>query len=852
MRRRRKTRDVTFRLWKRGRIVDVHFRGPSDFRPSETTRPISRARVFGVDTECLTKEGTLKTVLTTLRFADRSVAIETLDGSGMLAKLFDEVWAQNFAVREERPSRTKERRASLETRPDGTVVKHKGHGQRQAIPVILSIWFNLPFDFGRLVADSPGVLRTVAAGADSYRFKTGEYEVEVKRMFFGSASAFSWYVRRQRDKTIVNLAGVDMCGYWKTTLATAAKSVGVQEKIDIESVIDGVYEKTFESFTTNEWDLFRTYGLGDVQTHLELYHATVDLLCNVDARVIRHNGVIPPSAPGASARIMFSKAFDIHKIESWERYPAYADQLGADAYYGGRVFRARRGIFQGMRTLDLKSAYPYVESLLPDPVSVRIERVWANSPFDPDRFRGKFGVLVISGESLDDVYPPFRVHDEAHHGRLQYVSGKFTERAVTIPEIMVGVERGALRVDKIHDGCIMQGSAEKSFIRIAVLAFFAIKENASFAKALRDMAKLLAVSSYGKLIEVQEQEYMIIDRIIMPKFTARETIAASLATVYANGTIRLPKLYWGDLPSKAEAAEAAASLFFDKLCRANYQKRKAEAMPHAVIAVVAYIHGLETIGEESKGTCTVSEYLSEVKTYKAGAYFMPLYASQITGLPCAMVGAMASEFDALLGDTDSVHIVAGPTQFDKDHRFARYLGVMERAGYPSPVNDVDGNPKLGSWVDESPCPSAESILARTKLYSHRFVDKDGKITYKQAHHGLPKFYTKEIEAATRGRAFSLIEDKSEWPVVSDRDTRVKNAKMVRQIMLHAAIRDLCVIGNFAYRTRSSPRKLVEATRSGLPVGEFVSREMNASVMEDPNTWIDETGLTRWKRLEMSA
>jgi hypothetical protein len=840
--RKRKQRDVTFRMWKGGKVVDVIYKGPADFRRSDTTPVLTNDRIFAVDTESLTKGGKLTTVLTTLRFQNRSAAIETLDGKGMLSGLFDEVWREGYAVREEHPSSTRARRRNEKTK--------SRPGLRQQIPIVLSVWFNLAYDFGRLVADGEtSILRTVAAGAETYIFKVGEnYTVEVRRMFFGSASAFSWFVRHPASKTIVNLSGIDLCGYWKTTLANSAKSVGVKEKIDIESVIDDVYEKPFEEFTKEEWRLFKEYGLGDVQTHLELYQATAKLLTALDERVIRKTGIIPPSAPGASARILFAKAFDAHPgLEAWERYPAWADQLGADSYFGGRVFRRSRGIFQAMVTYDLKSAYPYMMSLLPDPVSVFIEGV-GEQPWTEDlvyRLRGKYGVLVISGESLDDIYPAFRIHDEKRRGRLKYVFGKFQKLAVTIPEILIGIARGALKVDTVHDGCIMQGSAEKSFIRKGILDLFAIKENKTLEKALNDMAKLMMNSGYGKFIEVQENEYMIIDQMIMPTFREREKIASSIAWIYANGTLedyteKGRNIFWGtgDKTTQKDCQSIALETFV-KLKTKN-EKANLEIN---VTAIEAYIFALERIQEPDLGTtCRVSEYLSSVKGYKAGAYFMPLYASQITGCTSAKVGAMAAAFHAYQGDTDSVHVYAEKEKLKDSYDFETYMRWMNEAGYPQPIDKGD----LGSWEEECKFPSTESVLARTKLYSHKFVDpKTGEVTFKQAHHGLPKFFTREVSAASRGVAFSLICSKQTFEETREKSEKVKRAKLVRATLLHEAIKELAIGGSYDYISRPSPRKLVEATRSGLPVGEFVSREMHATLQEDPNTWVDEDNVTRW-------
>lgn len=828
-------RSCTFKMWKRGHLASVKFESPDSFRRAKTADLLSRDRIFAVDTESLTKNGKLETLLVPVHFHDSSEVIETPEGRGMLAALFDAIWRKGYASKEGAPSSTKQRPKRLR--------KGKGltrDGDRETVSPLLSVWFNLPYDFGRLVADlGHQTLRSVAAGADSYRLRVSDrFDLEVRRMHFGSSSAFDWRIRDVQARTIVRLLGLDLVGYWKTSLAAAARAVGVSDKDDIESKIEGVYEKPFESFTEEEWSLFKAYGLGDVKSTLELYHATAKLLTTIDERVVRKTGIIPPSAPGASARIMFAKAFDCHPdIEEWKRYPAWADQMGGDAYFGGRVFSTRPGIHERMATLDLKSAYPFQLSLVPDPVSVETRFVREREGFNVDDWRGRYGVLYVSGESLDNVYPAFRVHDATRNGRLRYVAGPFANVAVTIPELVIGVLRGSLRVDRIHKGVVMLGSSDRSFLRAGVRAFFDIKENQEKAKALRDMAKLLANSAYGKLIEVQSQDYLVAEAFPMARFTKRGEVCASIAHVFAGGGPSLADcedVYWGeDLPQRARAQRAYAD---------EREAFSGSADERGPLAVAWYTQALALTGAPREpGLVSVAQYLQGFRTFKAGQFFMPLYAAQVTGATSAMVGLMASCLGALQGDTDSVHVqlplgVARITQLDG---YARYFEIMRAAGYESPREAK----RLGSWEEETPEPSTESLLARTKLYSHRFADG----TYKQAQHGISKFHSPELDAVQKGRAFSDVGTRD---VVhgATRDERVKLAKRIRASALHEAIRALIVYGRFSYSSRPSPRKLREAVAQGRTVGEFVSRPMDLTLAADPNTTRDAHGSVRWKPL----
>jgi hypothetical protein len=876
-------RNCRYNLWKGGGLVFSKFKGNNEFRRSKAVELMPKERIFAVDTESLTLHSQLKTLLIPIHYHDSSETLETPNGEGMLNSLFESIFNKGFAVDEGPPSKTRRKSNSKSKGPFSQT-----GGVRLQIEPVLSVWFNLPYDFGRLCADKRHILRSVAAGADSYRMRlNSRFELEVLKMHFGSSSAFEWLIRDRHAKTIVRLLGMDLTGYWKTTLAGAAKATGVSEKIDIESKIENVYEKSRESFTEEEWRLFKEYGIGDVSSTLELYHATALLLTTIDARVVKQTGVIPSSAPGAAAKIVFAKAFDCHPtIEVWQRYPSWADQLGCDSYFGGRVFCTRPGIYTRVTTLDLKSAYPFQTALLPDPVTVKMKAILPSKRFVVDDWKGQYGVIEVSGESLDDTYPAFRIHDPANHGRLRYVAGVFERLSVTIPELVIGVLRGALRIDEIHWGVHMQGTAETSFLRKGMLEFFSIKENVDNDKSLRDMAKLLANSTYGKLIEVQCQEYMIAEKVPVPPFKNRRRVAEGIATVFCNG-FATDDTYFGDSENQQSRARNS---FEDAML--HFEGTQDEI---GLVAVTSYIEALTlakvtlsvklknisggqgvstkstnrtppssrttssttqrstpsgTTKRSTTGTKWVGEFIREFRKYKCGQYFMPLYASQITGATSAMLGLMSACTNALQGDTDSVHVQL-PIGIERASQLPgidRYFSIMSEAGYPSPrkrngiyEGGIEGMTSLGSWAEESTAPSEESILVRPKVYSHRFpegtLDAPGgkSLRYKQAKHGFAKFHSPEIER--------LLRD-----ISKSRDDRQKSAKGERSDAIHEAMRVIISGNTVTYDTRRSPRRLREAVRGGKEVGEFISREVRLSSVDDPNTFKDDKGFVRWKPL----
>lgn len=897
-----KYRTTTFELWKDGGVVQAKFHGSPHFRRAETTRPLARERVFAVDTESLVAgEGGargLKTLLVPVHFEKRTVVLETPDGRGCLEKLFDEVFAQpGYAVPEVRPSRSAPRAdvAWTEETPTGTRTKRKRPGRRTTYEPVLSVWFNLPYDMGRLLSDSRHSLRAIASGADSYRVQVGKYELEVVRMIFGSASSFEWFIRgpsepgpqkgsrspaQRTEQRIVRMLGLDLTGYWKAALATVAKAAGVTAKDDVESKIEDVYERPRESFSQAEWEMFRAYAAGDTITTLELYHRTVELLADIDERVIRKNGVIPPSAPGASARIVFAKAFDAHpEMDTWSRYPAWADQMGCDAYFGGRAFCTEPGVHSRMATLDLKSAYPFQMSLLPDPVTVEMVLVepkeygeGKQTDFVAD-FKGQYGVLYVRGEGLDDVMPAFRVHDAERAGRLKYVAGPFDQVAVTIPELVIGVLRGALRVDAIvrsptrnMAGVRMVGSAEHSFLRAGMRDFFGIKEDKENEQALRDMAKLLMNSAYGKLIEVKKGEFTVAEGFPMRRFVKKREVCGSIARIYASSGLTDKETYWGDSEEEREHARGYYRRAFEEPWA---QQGDQSPSAGAADAVRSYVEALDSADVAAKGddAVKIGHYLRSFKKYDCGQFFMPIYGAQITGATSAMVGLMAHVTGALQGDTDSVHVRL-PEGVNKIGDLAskeRYFQIMAEAGYPSPrmvrnadgklecVGGVPGLGKIGIWEEECPEPSVESVLVRPKLYSHLFNAKPPEPRsgasdvgptpdpasppqeFKQAKHGFAKFHTPAVEAAHKSRG--------------TREERAKAANLERKRGLHAAMRELLESGVFEYATRRSPRRLREAIVHNLEVGEFTSREMKMVLARDPNTVTGVDGIVRWKRGE---
>lgn len=823
---------TTYGMVKAGkRIVAVlETQGGHGWRECPEYDPIGVDRVFSVDTESLrTKHSPLSTVLVSIGWHDGEQAIEPPKGRGMLERLCAVIVAR-YGVPAHEPSATVQRPRMR--RPGSSRTRD---GRRLTVDPCVAVFFNLKYDLGRLLDDRPGILRAVVVGADSYRVDvSARYEIEVSRMHLGNGASFEWYVRDRVKNTIARVIGIDLTGYWKTSLKKAAAAAGVTLKQEIDR---DWFKRPRESFTDDEWGLFVDYGLGDVRTTRELYHATAALLSDIDRRVFRRSGVIPPSAPGASARIAFALAFDCHpelrKDEGgdgfWPRPPESVDRIGLDAYRGARVFCVRPGRRKALASFDIRSAYPAALAMLPDPVSADYAYVKPkrpDAPFRVEEWRGVWGALCIDGEETDDLYPALRVHD-LEHNRLRGVVGRFEKVTATIPEIVVGVLSGGLKVTRVRYGCVVRGTAETSFLRAAVTRYFAIKNDPSNAKALRDMAKLLANSLYGKLIEVQVREYSIAEDAPVPEFT-HPGVAKTIARIYATG---------GDVDRRDDyfaGGQRARELY-----RAELAKIPGNDEERAGKAVLAYVEAISGSAQTTGKVERLGDYMRKRSTYRCGQFFLPMHAALTTGLTSAIVGLAARCTRALQGDTDSIHVELPVGVRCKKGQAAADVGIpgwdrferlLRESGF---APNVPGLPELGRFFCEAP-PSSESILVRPKVYSHRVDGAKHGPEYKQAKHG----FTAYDEPDPPHRPGFTVET---WR------TYVGEHPELRGRRYHALLAQLVRDGSANYTPRARPRQLREAVYHSKPVGEFTTPDdgVTAVLAPDPNTWKDARGFVRW-------
>lgn len=799
-----------YRMWKNGESVLVQSDGKDLFEKNDDhVMPISADRVFAVDTESAFKRGELVTDLVQIAFDGETIVLDDEESRVRILERFLYEVLKRYGVPAGRLSRTKQRKR----RPRSIGIP-KRDGRRSKVPLVLSVWFNLPYDIGRLFSKTDE-LRAIHAGADAFIMKLGGgLSIEWLRYVDKSAAQFHWMIRDVDQDLVCNLFGLDLTGYWKCSLHAAATALGGEGKDDLEAIVPLVHERPFESFSTFERGARRSYAVKDVEQTAFVYRRTVDELMRIDPRVIMKNGLIPPSAPGAAAKIMFARAFDAHpNIDHWRRPPLWADQLGANAYFGGRAFAARPGIYLrgGLQTLDLKSAYPAAMAMLPDPVTAEYLPV-RKRDFDLDRFRGKYGVLVVSGRCHDARYPAFRTHTPMT-GRLRYVAGNFHKVAVSIPELVIGACRGALDISEVHDGVVVEGSCSSSFMRRTVLELYDLKEREG-KSPLGMLAKLFMNSPYGKLIEVVVRELRTHGALAVPSFTNHiPEIAASIVRLDIEPDADPAALFFAEDEGKASELRALYELRTDP-------------------GVQAYVDTLSTFHAYDGGVA-LRDFVHKARTWRTGRYFMPIYASQITGFVSAQLGAMASCVDALCGDTDSVHFPCVGA-VEEDPRLGAYWAIMAHAGYPAPRpgHDIREGCSLGRWAADSPGASVESVIVRPKVYSHKFVSPDGAVSYKQAFHGLAKFTCVEAE---------MVRKDGSRP----REERDALARALRQENLHEQMKALLRNEPVAYLTKPSPRRGRAAAISGETVGEFSSRIVAINNPPVFGTTLEPSGWVRW-------
>ena len=665
--------------------VNLHYRDTFTI-PGAYSR-LSQDRIVGLDSESFQNReyGSLRTNLVPLDFADpsKNVILETRSLDYPFESVLDHTFPM-FAEHEENPSRTKQR--PRRERTDG---KHRD-GDRQVIKPVVLIMFNLEYDLGRLFRNHPQFQRVVTSTMDSVRVPVGKYEVEVRQLTpSGNAASFEFRIRH--DHKILRLIGRDAWAYIKSTLEEAAECFLNEQKDELDK---DTFDRQWEDLTERELVRLKEYAAKDARLTRELYEMLITLLTSIDEHVICRNGILPKSPAGAAAKMAFAMA----SREEWKRPPRHVMEMGALSYAGGRVFNRKPGYYENINVYDEDSAHMFIMAQLPDPCTC-VYRDIESGDYAHAHWRGKYGCMLIDGEGTDQYYPALRVHDEENR-RLRYVYGPFSKVWATIPEIVYGVESGRLRVDHIHEGVWIDGSSEDSFLRRHSLKMYELKQKSDRGTPMYTLAKLLGLSLAGKIAEVS------LDRPYIHLKTG--------ATPFPNVPV------------------AWSETYYRKLCDTYIQRG---------------FDGVEEMADELTRQYPYAEDATEFLTIinhhipavgKAGVYYLPMHAAQITGVASARLGLFAHCTSAISGHTDSAFTIG-----DQAEGIKRFHEIEKAAGYESPEAG------MGSFRQE--VEDGRGVLLKGNLYAvkYRTIDREtGEVQdhEKCATHGLPGIDTSKTTA----------------------------------------------------------------------------------------------------------
>lgn len=740
-------------------VAELHYR--DTFKLTKVYDRLPVDRFVGLDTESFQNrdygatwnkgleryEGALRTNLIPLDFSDpsKNVIIETRELDYPVEPVFDTL-LKMFGEVEENPSRTKQR--PKRERKDGS---HRD-GRRQWVEPVVLIMFNLEYDLGRLFRNHPQFQRAVSAMMDSVRVQVGKYEVEIVQLTpSGNAASFEMYVRYNHK--IIRVIGRDAWGYIKGTLEEAAACFLDEHK---EEMDDKTFLRLWEELTTDELARIKNYAAKDARLTRELYEMLITILTNIDKHVICRNGLLPKSVAGAAAKMAFSMAV----VDEWKRPDAHVMGVGAMTYAGGRVFNRKPGLYDDINTFDVESAHGFAMMQLPDPCTCYYIDI-PPGKYGHKYWRGQWGCMLIDGEGLDPYYPALRDHDHENL-RLRYIFGPFKSVWATIPEIVYGVESERLRVDYIRGGIWMSGTNETSFLRKHVMRMYDIKKNSPKGSPLYVLSKYLINTVPGKLAEVN------LDRPYI------HLLAGAIPVPYVRTTRSKPG-YKALLDSYIRGGEEELFDEVEKLC---HQYPDAEQLPFQLLS---------------------DEHVPN--SGKAGAYYLPMHAAQITGLTSARLGLAAFCTNAISGHTDSLFVIG-----DQSKWFEVFRDMERAAGYQSP--------KIGMGSFKQEVVGGHGVLLKGNLYAIRYNSVNEK--------------TGETEHLEKVATHSL----------PDLDLGKTSAY---DIIMH-----LYKNSNIHYDTKPSPRRLKVASMSEKEPGVFDSHFQLATVKIDPNMTLNNEGEQVWK------
>ena len=658
-------------------------------KPKEhDTLPASR--VFGVDTESWysLQLGELHTGLLGLSSSCTDDLYTIEPGENLFDRLMElpfPLYADTMKM-SKRESATRRRK-----KQDGTFASGRAN-----LSSILLVFYNLEYDISRLFAKDSAFFNLARINEEATTCREGSYEIEnVHMQLTGSAPHFTLIVRKSDQ--VLKVHGLDLWGYLKQGLASSAKAMGVIEKLEIEK---DFFNLTYEEITEEQWLEIKEYARRDPKTTRETYLKLLEFLTEFSPFVVTAKGILPPSAPGAAARIAFSGLTS----EKLNQSPEYAVKIALESYAGGLVFSRVRGSVSNLLVGDRTSAYPTMMQLLPDPEKVGYAY---KTNFKVVDLYGKIGFVraTFDNHAKDVPFITTFNGDISNHA-----TGHYDKQPISIYELLAGVECEQFTNVIIHE-CVFLvfgDEAKKSGIFYDFVDFFfRVKNENEKGSALYLLAKLLMNALYGKLIETRNPDMMIL------------------------GTSLRRLKFPISLKEKLKKDKGYRRDFFQALTDGEEK----------------FLMFVETIKPCRKEKMITLEAIVKEQTLTAGNYFFPFYASLITAGQRAWTAIYAHHVNAILADTDSAFTLLSEEQFHdaigRADRITQKIGVG-RCRIGKELGDIDIESK-----------NASGFIAGIKQY----YLEDAKGNQKIAHHAIQKADCENQKEHFKQAIKNLSEDK---------------------------------------------------------------------------------------------
>jgi hypothetical protein len=273
----------------------------------------------------------------------------------------------------------------------------------------------------------------------------------------------------------------DCCQHYQSSLAVAARKSLGKEKLDVPEK----YYEDMERFLVADWFAVIAYAIEDAALCRDLWSM-------LDTQY-RELGCDPKSLARPLSPGQIAAGFFGDKIRF--RLGRQDNDIAKRGYRGGRIEVYRRGTFPRVFVYDLKSAYPWALSTLPDPRNAEV----VHSGHDELRRDALYSVYCVRVRIPESCgIPPIPKFVEGSSGNvLIYPCGVF-KAWVTGPECALLRREGWL--SKILHGIHLVGERRPWLTEIPSL--FALR---SSKPAISQAIKLVLNSIYGKFAQQRER-----------------------------------------------------------------------------------------------------------------------------------------------------------------------------------------------------------------------------------------------------------------------------------------------------------------------------------------------------------